>query len=225
MTPPSPCAPPWPSPCHCSGTPGSSGCIPTFCRIFYQVRIKHNPCKKKIKRAYKTKSDVKLYNFQSKLRLPPLYPNPRLMESSSHRSFLFFCNRIIETQDRLGSFPLLRIIWFSQFLMANTLSKIQKTEELSYCFLFSSNQTHFNSKASWKVFDILVVLGLQITLNGSIWSTVIVAVERYVSVGHPSQRLALSDAVDGSEIKTKISELPAFNLEVCWKSVIDCNFW
>ena len=30
--------------------------------------------------------------------------------------------------------------------------------------------------------------GLQIALNGSIWSTVMVAIERYVSVGYPSQR-------------------------------------
>ena len=29
---------------------------------------------------------------------------------------------------------------------------------------------------------------LQIALNGSIWSTVMVTIERYVSVGHPSQR-------------------------------------
>jgi hypothetical protein len=30
--------------------------------------------------------------------------------------------------------------------------------------------------------------GLQIALSGSIWSTVMVAVERYVSIVHPSQR-------------------------------------
>ena len=33
-----------------------------------------------------------------------------------------------------------------------------------------------------------LIPGLQISLNGSIWSTVMVAIERYVSVGHPSQR-------------------------------------
>ena len=30
--------------------------------------------------------------------------------------------------------------------------------------------------------------GMQIALNGSIWSTVIIAIERYLSVRHPSQR-------------------------------------
>ena len=33
---------------------------------------------------------------------------------------------------------------------------------------------------------------IQIALNGSIWSTVMVTMERYFSVGHPSQRCNLS---------------------------------
>ena len=45
----------------------------------------------------------------------------------------------------------------------------------------------------WKVWIHPLLLpwllpGLQIALNGSIWSTVMVAIERYVSVGYPSQR-------------------------------------
>ena len=33
-----------------------------------------------------------------------------------------------------------------------------------------------------------LTLGLQMALNGSIWTTVCVALERYLSIGHPSQR-------------------------------------
>ena len=45
------------------------------------------------------------------------------------------------------------IIWFSQFLLVNTLSSQRYRKQKTF-LLFCTNQTHFISKASWKVLEI-----------------------------------------------------------------------
>ena len=90
------------------------------------------------------------------------------------------------------SFSLLASLTFSMPLLSTQWHKWVHPYTLPFLLPGRSfkNRVESLKMSCWNFIQTFknLFVGLQIALNGSIWSTVMVAIERYVSIGQPSQR-------------------------------------